>query len=99
MSWSALRQRWTSLDSDRRRRLAPPLLAAVLGLAGLGWWLAPWGIEETDNAQLEAHLVEIASRVSGTIEQVAVEENQSVQRGQVLLVLDRRDALVRVAQA
>ncbi|WP_161795846.1 HlyD family secretion protein [Synechococcus sp. GFB01] len=75
------------------------MLAGVLGFSVLGWWVAHWGIEETDNAQVEAHLVDIASRVPGTIAQVAVEENQAVHRGELLVLLDPRDARIRLLQA
>ena len=74
----------------------------VAGGVGVGAWLwNHWGIEETDNAQLQAHLVEISSRVPGTISAVAVQDNQTVRAGQWLVALDPRDsqAALRLAQA
>lgn len=83
---------------SRRRWLVP--LAAAISLAGVGGWIAlHWGLEETDNAQLEADLTEISSRVPGTVERVAVQENQQVQRGQLLIQLDPRDARAQLQQA
>ncbi len=40
-----------------------PLALAMLayGLFGASWLGSHWGLEETDNAQLQTHLVEIAS--------------------------------------
>ena len=35
--------------------------------------MSNWGLEETDNAQLQAEITQISSRVAGTIEQVAAE--------------------------
>jgi multidrug resistance efflux pump len=32
-----------------------------------------WGLEDTDNAQLQAEITQISSRVADTIEQVAAE--------------------------
>jgi membrane fusion protein (multidrug efflux system) len=75
------------------------LLAAVVALAAGGWWWNQRGLEQTDNAQVEAHLVDIASRVSGSIAQVAVQENQLVHRGDLLVRLDAGDARARLQRA
>jgi len=65
----------------------------VAGGVGVGAWVwNHWGIEETDNAQLQAHLIEISSRVPGTISAVPVQDNQLVHTGQLLVALDPRDA-------
>jgi len=74
-------------------------VAAVAVLAGGAALLSRWGVEETDNAQVEAHLVDIASRVAGTVERVAVQDNQVVQRGALLLSLDARDAKAQLKRA
>jgi membrane fusion protein (multidrug efflux system) len=86
------------LAGDRR---TVPLALAMLafGLFGASWLRSHWGVEETDNAQLQTHLVEIASRVPGTIAQVPVQENQAVQPGTPLVLLDRRDALAALRRA
>ena len=70
----------------------------VVGAGGT-WLLSRWGVEETDNAQLQAHLVDIASRVPGTITQVPVQDNQTVVAGQLLVQLDPRDARARLQAA
>ena len=75
------------------------LVASFLACAGGVGLLSRWGIEETDNAQVEAHLVEISSRIAGTIDQVAVEDNQVVQHGALLLSLDARDADAQLHRA
>jgi len=70
-------------------------LAALVLAGGVGishWVVNHWGIEETDNAQLQAHLIEISSRVPGTIRAVPVQDNQLVHTGQLLVALDPRDA-------
>jgi membrane fusion protein (multidrug efflux system) len=45
----------------------------------------------TDNAQLQAHAVMIAPKVSGYIIKVNVEEGQKVEQGEVLAEIDPRD--------
>jgi len=65
----------------------------------LGWYLYSRGIEDTDDAQVDGHLVPIASRVEGTIQTVAVDDNQTVKAGATLIQLDPRDYQIAVDQA
>jgi len=82
-----------------RRRWLLPLSLVLLAAGGAVWIVSHWGLEETDNAQLEADLTEISSRVQGTIERVAVLENQQVRAGDLLVQLDSRDARAQLLQA
>lgn len=88
-----------------KRRPAPwvLILAAILGSAGLfgGWQMLHHFLthEETDNAQLEGHLYPLSSRVAGTVQTVAVAENQPIHQGDLLVKLDPQEYAVRVAQA
>lgn len=75
------------------------LLPLVLILAAGGWWWVHRGVQETDDAQVQADLTDIASRIPGTIATVSIHDNQTVHRGQLLLTLDRRDAEAAVHQA
>jgi len=55
--------------------------------------------EETDNAYLEAHLHPISARVTDTVQQVLIDDNQHVVEGQTLVILDPNDYKVRLEQA
>ena len=66
------------------------VLAAVVTGAVL-WWMHAGTYESTDDAQVNAHLSAISSRVAGTVTAVYVEENQFVQVGQPIADLDPRD--------
>ena len=55
--------------------------------------------EETDNAQIEGDIVPIRTSVSGYIQDVNFQENQPVQKGQVLIQIDDRDLRAKVLQA
>jgi membrane fusion protein (multidrug efflux system) len=76
--------------------------AAVLVVAaiGVGVWL--WltaGRESTDDAQIDARVTQIAARVGGTVTKVAVNDNQLVEAGAMLIELDPRDYQVAVDKA
>ncbi len=72
----------------------------VLLLAGAGaWWWTSQGYESTDDAQVDAHVTQIASRVGGTVLKVSVSDNQKVEPGTVLFELDPRDYQVAVDKA
>jgi membrane fusion protein, multidrug efflux system len=55
--------------------------------------------ESTDDAQIEGHIHPISARVSGTVIKVEVSNNQSVNTGQVMVVLDPRDYQVALQRA
>ncbi|HWB86256.1 MAG TPA: HlyD family secretion protein [Bryobacteraceae bacterium] len=92
-------------ESKKRRRprsrtfLYTGGVLLVLALAGAALWLHMRNRESTDDAQVNGHISPISSKISGTVLDVLVNDNQSVKAGQVLLRLDPRDYQVRVDQA
>src|SRR5580692_6525183 len=90
-------------NPGRRSRVVKTLvLLAVLAGAGVGAKQL-WGYfdsyESTDDAQIEGHLNEISSRISGTVTAVHFENNQKIEAGEVLVELDPRDYRVSLEQA
>jgi membrane fusion protein (multidrug efflux system) len=84
-----------------RPRVRGFLVIAAIALAGGG--LVAWSLldrtESTDDAQIDGHIVPVASRIGGTVLIVRVHDNQHVNAGDVLVELDPRDyelALARV---
>jgi membrane fusion protein, multidrug efflux system len=73
-------------------------LLAVLAAIG-GYLLFTAGKESTDDAQIEADVVPIASRLAGQVQKLAVQDNQHVKKGDLLLQLDDADLAARAAQA
>ena len=55
--------------------------------------------EETDDAQIAANISPVIPRISGYVMGVKVTDNQLVQKGDTLLILDDRDLRLRVNQA
>jgi membrane fusion protein (multidrug efflux system) len=72
---------------------------AVLAVAGGATYLHFAGQVSTDDAQVDAHIAPIAARISGSVAEILVGDNQPVKAGQVLLRIDPRDYQARVAQA
>jgi membrane fusion protein (multidrug efflux system) len=55
--------------------------------------------ESTDDAYTAGHIHNVASRVTGTVLEVRVDDNQMVRQGDVLVVLDPTDYQAQVDQA
>jgi membrane fusion protein (multidrug efflux system) len=71
----------------------------LLMLGAVVWAWSTSGRETTDDAQVDAHLTQMAARVSGTVTKVAVDDNQLVEAGALLVELDPRDYQVAVDKA
>jgi membrane fusion protein (multidrug efflux system) len=73
---------------------------AVLAVLGVFVWLrlTP-GRESTDDAQVDAHVTQIAARVGGTVLQVHVDDNRAIEAGAALVEIDPRDYQVAVDKA
>jgi membrane fusion protein, multidrug efflux system len=73
--------------------------AVVVATAGaIAWWHFS-GRESTDDAQIDGHIVPVSPRVGGTVEAVKVADNQFVDEGTVLVLIDVRDYQVAVQRA
>jgi len=83
---------------NSRKIIAGIVIVLIIAICG-GWYLYSRGIEDTDDAQVDGHLVPIAPRVEGTIQTVAVDDNQTVKAGTTLLQLDPRDYQIALDQA
>jgi membrane fusion protein (multidrug efflux system) len=55
--------------------------------------------ETTDDAYLAGHLHPISARITDTVQQVLIDDNQHVVEGQTLVILDPNDYRVRLDQA
>ncbi|MEO2062393.1 MAG: HlyD family secretion protein [Christiangramia sp.] len=55
--------------------------------------------EETDDAQVEANMNAIIPHVGGYVQEVLVEDNQKVKKGDTLFIIDNRDYKVQLEQA
>jgi membrane fusion protein (multidrug efflux system) len=91
-------ERSTQTTSRTRIRWAIAAVVVIVLIGGLWYWHT-MGRESTDDAQIDGHVSPIAARVGGTVLQVKVLDNQEVQAGEVLVLIDQRDYQLAVQRA
>ena len=85
-----------------KRKKAPLIMGALVLVAaavGIYLYVSSRGKENTDDAQVEGHIANVAARVSGQVKRVLVDDNQPVKKGDVLVELDDADLLARLDAA
>lgn len=82
-----------------RRKGIIVVVIAVLALVAAGLWWRSTFYEDTDDAQINGHLLQISARIAGQVVKVDVEENQFVKAGEPIAELDPRDFQVAVDHA
>jgi membrane fusion protein (multidrug efflux system) len=90
----------TEIEEPQSRRKGILIAAVVLAaLVALGIWWRSTFTEDTDDAQVNGHLIQVSSRISGHVLKVEVQENQLVKAGDPIAELDPRDYEVAVENA
>ena len=84
--------------SPRARWLAAGFAVLVL-VALTAVWRTMAARESTDDAEIDGHITPISARVGGTVIEVAVNDNQFVEAGTVLVKIDPRDYQVALDRA
>lgn len=88
-----------STQPQSRRRVIIVAVIAIIVLLAVGiWWRSTYS-ENTDDAQINGHLIQVSARINGQVARVYVEENQVVKAGDVIAELDPRDYQVAVENA
>jgi len=86
-------------NKHRRRTLL--IIAAVLAALGAAfyyvWFVAPY--ETTDDAFIQNYAVPISAKLSNIVQKLLIDDNQLVQKGQLLIQIDPRDYQVELLYA
>jgi membrane fusion protein (multidrug efflux system) len=82
----------------RIRAIALGVLA-VAGLGVVGWYAAHAGLEDTDDAQVDADVVSVPAQIGGPVLKVLFAENQRVKAGDVLVEIDPAQPKARLDEA
>jgi membrane fusion protein (multidrug efflux system) len=88
-----------NVERSLRKSMIMGAVAAVAVATGGGYYVLHHGIETTDDAQVDADVVSVASRATGTVASIHFEENQEVKKGALLAEVDPEPAKARLAQA
>jgi membrane fusion protein (multidrug efflux system) len=83
---------------SRRRGIIIVVVAIIIVAAIAFWWHSTF-TEDTDDAQVNGHLIQVSSRIAGQVQKVYVDENQMVKKGDPIVDLDPRDFQVAVENA
>jgi membrane fusion protein (multidrug efflux system) len=81
-------------DPKFRRALTWGIVLAAILAIGLIWHY--YNRVSTDDAQVDGHIVPMASKIYGNVAEVLVDDNQPVKAGQVLVRVDPRDYQAKV---
>jgi len=87
-----------SQPQSRRRGLVIVVVVLLAVAAAVLYWRSTF-TEDTDDAQVNGHLIQVSSRIAGQVLKVDVEENQVVKAGDVIAELDPADYKVAVENA
>jgi membrane fusion protein (multidrug efflux system) len=74
------------------------VLVVVGGTFGTQKYIHGLHHEETDDAQIDANISPVIPRISGFVTEVRVKDNQTVKKGDTLVVLDNRNELIQVSE-
>ncbi|WP_221391276.1 HlyD family secretion protein [Dyadobacter sp. NIV53] len=96
-------QNTTTEEAPKKKSYTFVIILALLVLVGGTWGYTKYNHgqhhEETDDAQIDSDISPVIPRISGYVTEIKVKDNQSVKKGDTLLVLDNRDQLIKLEQA
>jgi len=81
---------------SRKKLLVAGASAAVIIVIGLVYFLSGANYESTDNAQLDGDIVAIRSGTTGYIKNFRFADNQSVKKGDTLVIFDADELKAKV---
>jgi membrane fusion protein (multidrug efflux system) len=71
----------------------------VVAIWGFGRWRHARTHVSTDNAQVDAHIVPVLAKVGGYVREVRIQDNQRVEGGDLVVVIDDTDLRLRLESA
>ena len=90
-------------NTPPKKKKALPFILAIIVIGSLIFGISKYIYarhhEDTDDAQLDADVSPVISRVAGYIKEIRFEDNQQVKKGDTLLTIDESDFIIRLAQS
>ncbi|HEX4084611.1 MAG TPA: HlyD family secretion protein [Chthoniobacteraceae bacterium] len=86
--------------TSKRKPLIILTILVVVGLiVGVTAWLLTRDYQDTDDAFIDGHIIEVSPRISAEVVHVYIHDNEEVKKGQLLVELDPRDYEVALEKA
>jgi len=85
-------------NNGNRTMVVIGVVLLLILAAAFFYWRATF-TEDTDDAQVDGNLYQISARIAGQVVKVTVDDNQTVQAGQLLAEIDPTDYQVALDQA
>jgi membrane fusion protein, multidrug efflux system len=92
---NARAERW----SNPKFRWGIAVVGAVIAILMVALLIYYHNRVSTDDAQVDGHIVPIASKIYGNVAEVLIHDNEQVKAGQVIVRIDPRDYQTKVDQA
>ncbi|MBO9611544.1 MAG: HlyD family secretion protein [Dyadobacter sp.] len=93
----------TTEEAPKKKNTRFLIILAVLIIGGGSWGFTKYNHgqhhEETDDAQIDSDISPVIPRISGYVTEIRVKDNQTVKKGDTLIVLDNRDQIIKLEQA
>src|SRR6476661_9529560 len=89
-------------NTPKSKKIIPFILAAIIligGFFGIKEYLYYSKHVDTDDAQIDADISPVISRVGGYVDSIYFEENTHVDANQLVIKLDDRDYKIKLSQA
>lgn len=83
----------------KKRVLVPSITAILFLICGIFYSIHAVFYKSTDDAFIEGHIITAASRVSGPVLSLKIEDNQEVKKGDLLLEIDPNDYEAKLKQS
>ena len=75
------------------------LVAVIIAVAGIFYFVRSAGYETTDNAQLDGNIVSLRSGVTAYIDEIRFQDNQEIHKGDTLIIFNTTALQAKVKQA
>ncbi|HTC94698.1 MAG TPA: HlyD family secretion protein [Terriglobales bacterium] len=99
MPGSQSKERADKSPTSSRKRILIISAAVVVAIAGCYFAWNAFRYEDTDDAQVDGHVMPLSARISGHVKEVHVVEGQLVHAGDVLVTIDPEDYQIAADQA
>jgi membrane fusion protein (multidrug efflux system) len=89
------------LGFNRRTLIAAAAAIAIVagGAFGTEWWVSGRYVISTDDAYVHAHTTTLASKISGYVQNIPIEDNATIHAGDVIATIDDGDYKLAAAAA